>query len=126
MKLIALTSLVLFIIFISLVLPKKVAAYKLSQTREIVTVLIKELPDCRFGYKNKFIRISYDGQEYILRTSCKWVAGLRVGQSINMLHKSDTDLFLFPEEDTLSELLTGLIVTVMFAICSVYLFKKSG
>lgn len=126
MKVFALLSLLMFIIFVSLVLPHKVAAYKLSQTRETVTVIVKALPDCNSGYRNKFIRISYERQEFVLRTSCKLVDGLAVGQSLNMLHKPDTNLFLFPEEDTITELIACIILTVFFALGGSYLFKKSG
>lgn len=126
MKVFALLSLLMFIIFVSLVLPNQVAAYKLSQTRETVTVIVKALPDCNSGYRNKFIRISYEGEQFVFRTSCKFVAGLVSGQSIKMLHKADTDLFLFPEEDTITELIACIILTVFFALGGSYLFKKSG
>jgi len=43
-----------------------------------------------------------------------------------MLHKPDTDLFLFPEEDTITELIACIILTVFFALGGSYLFKKSG
>jgi hypothetical protein len=125
MKAIAILGLILFILFSTFVLPRKIQEFRLGQSQESVMVTVKQLPDCSVGYRNKFIHIIYEDKTYIIRTKCKYVESLVKGQTIVMFHKPDTDIFLFPNEDTTTELVTTLLLVVFFAFCvGAFVWKK--
>jgi hypothetical protein len=126
MKAITILGIILLMLFSTFVLPRKIQEYKLTQSQESVSVTVKQLPDCSAGYKNKFIHISYEGKTYILRTKCKYVESLTKGQTLVMLHEPETDIFLFPNEDTTTELVTTILLIGFFAFCAgAFVWKKS-
>ena len=125
MKAVTILALILLILFITFVLPRKIQEYKLTQSQESVSVIIRQLPDCSAGYKNKFINISYEGKTHILRTKCKYVESLVKGQMLVMLHKPETDIFLFQGEDVTTELVSTISLVGLFAFCfGALLLKK--
>ncbi len=87
------------------------------KTQDTVTVKVVRLPDCTTGYKNKFIHVSYNGRTYVLRTKCKYVKSLVTGQQITMLHKPDTEIFLFPTENAKSELVMTILLAAFMTLC---------
>lgn len=119
-------ALLLLILFSTLILPRTIQEYNLSKSQESVMVTVKLLPNCSSGYRNKFIHISYEGRTYIIRTKCKFVQGLAKGQLIAMLHKPGTDLFLFPNENTTSELVITCLLVVLFGFGTVGFNRKFG
>ena len=109
------------IIFIAIVLSinasRVLKEYRLSKSEDFVTVTIQKLPDCSVGYRNKFICISYNGTTHILRTKCKYVAGLVKGQQLEMLHEPDTEIFLFKEENVTTELIAFTLLVFILIVC---------
>jgi hypothetical protein len=124
MKVITILGLTFLAIILVFVLPRKIEEYNLMKSEESVTVKVTNLPNCSFGYKNKFIHISYNDQIYIVRTQCKYVSSLVVGQQIKMLHKADTEIFLFANENATSELMTTILLAIFMTLCLGILVRK--
>ena len=117
MKVITILGVAFLAIILFFVLPRKIREYDLTKTQDTVTVKVVKLPDCTTSYKNKFIHVSYDGRTYILRTKCKYVKSLVVGQQIIMFHEPNTEIFLFPTENAKSELLTTILLGAFMTLC---------
>jgi hypothetical protein len=124
MKLITIIGLAFLAIILVFVLPRTIEEYNLMKSPETVTVKVTKLPDCSSGYKHKFIHISYNNQTYILRTKCKYVKSLVTGQQITMLHKTGTEIFLFPTENATSELVTTILLAAFMIFCIGVLLRK--
>ena len=116
MKVITILGAAFLVVILAFVLPRKIEEYNLMTSQETVTVKVVKLPDCSFGYKHKFIHISYNDQTYVLRTKCKYVKSLVTGQQITMLHKAGTEIFLFPTENSTSELVTTIILIAFMTL----------
>lgn len=124
MKVITTLGLAFLLLILVFVLPRIIKEYDLMKSQETVTVKVVKLPDCSSGYKNKFIHISYNDKTYILRTKCKYVKSLVTGQEITMLHKTGTEVFLFPTENVTSELVMTIFLAAFMTLCIGILIRK--
>jgi len=124
MKLITLLGVAFLVAILVFFLPKTIEEYNVRKSQKTVTVKVTELPDCSFGYKHKFIHFSYNGRTYTKRTKCKYVKSLTVGQQIPMYHKPDTEIFLFPSENVISELGATILLAVLMTVCVCVLLLK--
>ena len=115
-KLLLLGNIFLFALSIIL-LPKTVDKYQLSKTENFVSVTVTRLPNCENGYKNKFLDISYEGKIYSIRTKCKYVRTLVKGQQVSMLHKPDTDIFMFEQEDVTFDFVSLFFLAAVPIVC---------
>ena len=99
--------------------------YKIKDSKKIVTVRLIELPNCETGgYRNKFVRFEYNGSEIIKRTKCKYVDTFHVGQNIEMFHKDGTDNFIFPNEEVLTNLVSGLLLGLLALVIAIIAIRK--
>src|SRR5688500_2291297 len=119
MNLFSLICTVLLALLLLFILPRTIEEYRLHQSNSFVTVTVEQLPDCSSGYKHKFIHINHNGSTHILRTKCKYVKGLSVGQQLEMLHKPGTEIYLFKEEEVMSELVSVVLLALGLALCLV-------
>lgn len=126
MKVITILGLAFLIAILAFFLPRTIEEYKVMQSQETVTVKVTILPDCSSGYKHKFIHFAYNGKIYILRTKCKYVKSLVVGQQMPMLHKSGTEIFLFPYENVTAELVATVLLAILMTVCVVVLIWKQS
>lgn len=117
MNLLSIICTVLLALLLIFILPHKIEEYKLHQSNSFVTVTVEKLPDCSSGYKHKFVHINHNGSTHILRTKCKYVNGLSVGQQLEMLHKPKTEIFLFKEEEVMSELVSVFLIVLVLIVC---------
>lgn len=116
----------LFLIVLTFILfPETIQKYQLNKTDNFVTVTIVELPDCTIGYKNKFLTINYNGVNHILRTKCKYVRNLQTGTNIKMLHKDDSNIFLFKEEDVTFDLISLIILCLAGILSLIISFRRN-
>lgn len=99
--------------------------YRAYEQGQYVNVMLKTLPNCNYGYKNKFLKLDYNGIEYVLRTACKYTKKYEAGQQIKMLHIPGSNIFLFPEEDVKSDFLSGILILIVAIGCLIYGIKKS-
>ncbi|HWI94255.1 MAG TPA: hypothetical protein VNT20_23440 [Flavisolibacter sp.] len=112
MKILIVGGLLLVIMAIAL-LPRKIQEYNTYKSGNLVFVTVLGLPNCEFGYKNKFITIKFERKSYSLRTKCKYTGSLHRDQSIQMLHADGTDIFLFPREDQTLELVSNFAIGIV-------------
>lgn len=113
-------GLVFLFILVFLLLPRSIAEYRLSLSGETVMVEILRLPDCNSSTRFKNMKIRYEGNIFIVSADCRHTDTLRVGQSFEMLHKADTDLFLFKDQHTVGELIANIL---LIAGCLFYLLR---
>src|SRR5690349_8952263 len=121
-RLTEISSIVLALILL-LNAPRVIREYRLSKSDNLVIVTIQKLPDCSIGYKHKFIHIVYNGTTHILRTKCKYVAGLSKGQPLEMFHEPNTEMFLFKDDDVTFELISFSLLALILIICFVVRLK---
>lgn len=114
------------IIIAAIGFPNDLLNYKIHESKEFVIVKLLKLPNCSNGsYRNKFLTLEYHGSKYILRTSCKYVKNLQIGQQIQMLHKEGTTNFVFENEDVIFELISNLLLVLGGIIIVVIALKKN-
>ncbi len=116
-----------FLIALSIILfPKTIQKYEVSKTNNFVLVKLSKLPNCKSGYKNKFVHIYYHDITYILRTKCKYVVGLQEGQKIKMLHKEGTNIFLFKGENVTFDFIALIILAFAGVLCLIINSKRNS
>lgn len=126
MKILIVGGLLLVIMSIVL-LPRKLQEYNTYKSGDLVFITVLGLPNCEFGYRNKFIIIQFERKSYSLRTKCKYTRSLHRGQSIQMLHADGTDIFLFPKEDQTLELVSNFAIGIVgIVIILIGTFKKQN
>lgn len=116
----------LFLVVIAVITtPNAYLNYEIKELKQIVVVKLIELPNCGNGsYKNKFVRLEYNGSEIIKRTSCKYVDKFNLGQKIKIFHKNGTNNFVFQNEDVLADLVSGLLIGVLGIVIAIIAIRK--
>lgn len=104
--------------------PRTIQEYKLQRSNNQVMVIVERLPDCPARYKHKFIHVRYNGSTHVLRTKCKFVAGLSVGQQLEMLHKEGSEIFLFKNEDVTFEVISLIALSFVAVACFIISFRR--
>jgi hypothetical protein len=124
MKILTGLSAILLLLIILLWIPHVVKQYGLVHSNKVVIVTIAKLPDCAFGYRNKFVSIRYNDTTHVLRTKCKYVRDYSIGELVPMLHEPGTGLFLFKSEDLGSEVISIVIIGIMVLACLIFSLTK--
>jgi hypothetical protein len=116
----------LFLIALSIILfSKTIQKYEVIKSNNFVWVTVSKLPNCKSGYKNKFLYIYYNNTNHIFRTKCKYVEGLQEGQKIKMLHREGTDTFLFKEENMTFDFIASIILALVGLICLIMNYNRN-
>jgi hypothetical protein len=114
----------LLIVMAVITTPRTFAEYNVQKHGQLVGVTLLKLPNCSFGYKNKFLTLDYEEHRYTLRTSCKYIKNFQEGQQIQMLHGFGSNIFLFQNEDLTIEILSTIGLARAGIVIIVIGFKK--
>jgi len=113
------------LLFVSLIiLPRSLTEFHIKQSGQLVTVQLLKLPPCNYGYRNKFMTLKFNNANYTIRVKCKYTRNLTEGATTRLLHKPGSDIFVFQQEDTVSELLSDIAIGIIgLLIITIALFK---
>jgi hypothetical protein len=68
--------------------------------------------------------VKFNNARYTIRTKCKYTRNLTEGATTPMLHNPGSDIFVFQQEDTLSELLSDIAIGIIgLLIITIALFR---
>ena len=117
----------LALLFISIVpLKYKFQEYQVQKQGQLVEVRLTRLRSsvgCKIRY---FFEFDYAGNQYSKKAGCNFHESHKIGQVILLKHLNDFDIFLFPEEDIVSEFVAFGLLGVFALFMLIKASKKSA
>lgn len=126
MKILLIIGGLFIIIFICIIpLGRDIQEYEVQKNGELVTATITYIPICSGTKIKYFMKFVYAEQEFDKKVGCGFAETHKVGDTIKLRHKDDTDIFLFENERKETEFIsTGLLAVLGIAFIVIGVKRK--
>ena len=114
--------------FMQIALREAEKAFEINEVQkngELVTATITYIPICSGTKIKYFMKFVYAGQEFDKKVGCGFAETHKVGETIKLRHKDDTDIFLFENERKETEFIsTGILAVLGIAFIVIGVKRK--